>query len=190
MKNWCQKRTSGQIGMLYGSDAIINNQLGLTHVDYKSVTAARQLFQGPPDIDGEHLVRSLYDRIERNWDHCPGRSKELWRWRALTYISENNRSPEKTLEKAIVDQNCGYVNQIPATSGLLYTREERHVSVDLGRRIEKARFELIELKMGDSADTPLRAAFQILLYGLLYCFARLHCQEIDVPYRTAPIRKV
>jgi hypothetical protein len=170
--------------MLHGCDAIVNRELGLSDVDYRSETAARRVSQNPPNIRGEGLVRLLYDRIERNWDHCPGRSKELWRWRALPYISEYNQSPEKTLEKAIVDQNCGYVNQIPAASGLLYTCEERHVSIDLGRRVEKAWFELIELKAGDNADTPLRAAFQILGYGLLYCFARLHCHEIAVPCKT------
>ena len=60
------------------------------------------------------------------------------RWKALTHISEGNQSPEKTLEKAIVDQNCGYVNQIPVASGLLSRCEERHVSIDLGRKIGKA----------------------------------------------------
>ncbi len=72
----------------------------------------------------------------------------------------------------------------PAASGLLKYYEERHVCVDLGRECGKGFYELIELKAGENPDTPLSAALQILSYGLLYCFARLHKYELDVPHAT------
>ena len=41
--------------------------------------------------------------------------------------------------------------------------------------------ELIELKAGPHADTPLKAAFEIVGYGLLYCFARAHRVQLALP---------
>jgi|HubBroStandDraft_6_1064221.scaffolds.fasta_scaffold277356_1 hypothetical protein len=167
-------------GMLDGFDTIVDEALGLT-VSHQSRTAALQLSTTPRRVDGPALVRQLYQRIERNWDRSPCRSVELWRWKALPHISEYNTSVEKTLEKAIVTSTHNWVNQIPAASGLLLNREQRHTNVDLGREIAKGHFELIELKAGINADTPLRAAFEILGYGLLYCFARQHIRELDLP---------
>jgi len=41
--------------------------------------------------------------------------------------------------------------------------------------------ELIELKAGPHADTPLKAAFEVAGYGLLYCFARAHRVPLVLP---------
>jgi hypothetical protein len=178
------QKAVGQVGMLHGLDALINQALNLTDVDYRSETAAKRLSSCRSQVNERALLHSLFNRLERNWDGCHGRSKQLWRWDVQPYISIDNTSPEKTLEKAIIGANCGYVNQIPAASGLLRTVEERHISIDLGNRCGKKWYELIELKAGDHADTPLRATFQILGYGLLYCFARIHRHQPEVPWAT------
>jgi hypothetical protein len=167
-------------GMLDGFDTIVDQSLGL-RVSYRSKTAALELSAAPRRLDGPALVRQLYQRIERNWDRSTCRSVELWRWKPLPEISEDNTSVEKTLEKAIVKSTHNWVNQIPAASGLLRNREQRHTNVDLGHEMSKGHFELIELKVGMNADTPLRAAFEMLGYGLLYCFARKHLRELDLP---------
>ena len=98
-------------------------------------------------------------------------------------ISALNRSPEKTLEKAIVQCSQDWVNQIPVASGLMDT-EQRLMSVDLGRKCGAEWYELVELKAGQNADTPLRASIEILCYGLLYCFARLRKRELELPNRS------
>lgn len=168
-------------GMFRGLDVLINQALGFAELDFKSKTAAIQLSSAPRPIEGLKLIRSLYGQIERNWDGCPGRSQEIWRWRAIRGCSDHNTSPEKTLEKAIIDQTREWVNQIPTASGLLYDFEERHANIDLARKCGPGWYEFVELKAGTNADTPLRAAFEILGYGLLYCFARLHRSQLNLP---------
>lgn len=118
-------------GMFYGLDGLINQALGLAGLDFKSKTAAIHLSSGARPIEGLTLIRSLYEQMERNWDGCPGRSQEIWRWRAIPGCSDGNTSPEKTLAKAIIDQTREWVNQIPTASGLLYDVEERHANIDV-----------------------------------------------------------
>jgi|SRR5258705_13590783 len=96
-------------------------------------------------------------------------------------ISWQNLSPEKTLEKAIVNATHNWVNQIPVASGLLKDYDEGHTCIDLGHCVSPGHYELLELKVGASAETPLRAAFQIMNYGLLYCFARIHLVQLELP---------
>jgi len=182
--------TSGSVQLVHatsileGFDDAVDAALGLSDLSYHVKTAAIRLSQSPVSIDGPQLIRRLYALIERNWDRSECRSRELWRWRAMPQISPLNDSPEKTLEKAIVSEGSAWVNQIPAASGLLRHCEERHRNVDLGHQLGPREYELIELKAGPNADTPLRAAFEILGYGLLYCFARLHLHELALPIRS------
>jgi hypothetical protein len=105
----------------------------------------------------------------------------LWRSFAKTDIAAHNVSPEKTLEKAIAEWAPGWFNQIPTASGLLIDVEEKHRNVDLGHFVAPGHLELIELKTGPRTDTPLRAAFEIAGYGLLYCFARAHRVQLALP---------
>lgn len=169
-------------GMLQHVDEMFQKALGLSAA-LETKTAARELSSRPRELDAGRLVAAAYDRIERNWDGSVCRSRQLWRWVAKTDISEHNTSPEKTLEKAIVEHAREWVNQIPAASGLLAGQEQRHMNVDLGRRMSSGCFELVELKAGPNADTPLRAAVEITAYGLLYCFARANESALNVPHR-------
>lgn len=105
-------------GMLWGVPEIFKTKLGL-HDPLESKSAAAKLSQQSSAADGVALIGSMYDRIERNWDRSPCRSTQLWRWEAKVAISGHNSSPEKTLEKAIVNESGDWVNQIPAASGLL-----------------------------------------------------------------------
>jgi hypothetical protein len=168
-------------GMLDGFERLVDNALDLRGLGHRSRAAALKLSAGPRQLDGAELIHRLYDVIERNWDHSSCRSSELWRWKAMPKISEWNTSAEKTLEKSIVSATHNWVNQIPAASGLMRYREQTHTNVDLGHQVARGHYELIELKAGMSADTPLRAAFEIIGYGLLYCFARKHMHELDLP---------
>jgi hypothetical protein len=45
---------------------------------------------------------------------------------------------------------------------LLRNCEEKHANVDLARQLTRGEYELIELKAGENADTPPRAAFEII----------------------------
>ena len=168
-------------GMLSGLSRIINDALKLDDVEFGSKTAAVRLSSTSPSIDGRQLLRQLYERIQHNWDGCPGRSDEIWRWRPMMDRSAENTSLEKTLEKAIATWCSQWVNQIPTASGLLRDYEERLTNIDLGRKYGPSQYEFVELKFGENAGTPVGAAFQIVRYGLLYCFCRLNRSRLDLP---------
>lgn len=160
-------------GMLAGTRELINAAFGLS-VAFDSRTAALRLSESPISLNSSALLDRLYEQIVCNWDGSKCRSTQLWRSSAKTDIAAHNASPEKTLEKAIVRRVPGWFNQIPAASGLLAGVEEKHRNVDLGHFVAPGHLELVELKAGLNADTPLKAAFEVAGYGLLYCFARAH----------------
>ena len=167
-------------GMLAGTKELIDAALGLD-VAFDTRAAALRLSESPVLLNAANLLDQLYERIVRNWDRSECRSAELWRSVAKTTIAAHNTSPEKTLEKAIAEWAPGWFNQIPAASGLLIGVEEKHRNVDLGHFVAPGHLELIELKAGQHADTPLKAAFEITGYGLLYCFARAHRVQLALP---------
>jgi hypothetical protein len=167
-------------GMLAGTQEIIDAALGL-HVAFDTETAAKRLSESRLSLDAPRLLNQLYERVTNNWDGSPGRSKVLWRSCPMPYIKSDNDSPEKTLEKAIAESVPGWFNQIPTASGLLLGVEEKHRNVDLGHFLAPGHLELIELKVGRNADTPLKAAFELIGYGLLYCFARTHRGRLNLP---------
>jgi hypothetical protein len=150
-------------------------------VAFDSKTAAQRLSESPILLDAAALLDRMYGCVVRNWDRSQCRSTQLWRSVANTDVATHNSSPEKTLEKAIVEWARVWFNQIPAASGLLTHVEEKHRNVDLGHFVAPGHLELIELKAGPHADTPLKAAFEIAGYGLLYCFARAHRGPLALP---------
>jgi hypothetical protein len=167
-------------GMLAGTRELIDEALGLD-VAFDTKTAAQRLSASPISLDAAILLDRMYQRIVQNWDRSECRSTQLWRSFAKADIAAHNTSPEKTLEKAIAEWARDWFNQIPAASGLLIHVEEKHMNVDLGHFAAPGHLELIELKAGPHADTPLKAAFEIVGYGLLYCFARVHHDQLALP---------
>lgn len=153
-------------GMLAGTRELIDAALGLD-VAFDTKTAAERLSASPVSLDAAILLDRMYQRVVKNWDRSECRSTLLWRSFAKTDIAAHNASPEKTLEKAIAEWARDWFNQIPAASGLLIHVEEKHRNVDLGHFVAPGHLELIELKVGPHADTPLKAAFEIVGYGRL-----------------------
>ncbi len=192
------KRTRAEIGepkpagsksILAGVDAIIDHALGVTHIGsaphHIHKTSCALLSQTPVRFDGYELIRAIFSRIESNWDNSKCRSNAIWRWTAMLDIAEKNESIEKTLEKAIV-RNCPeWVNQIPTAAGLQRGYEEKHRNIDLARKVPPDGVEFIELKIGANADTPLRAAFEILVYGMLWAFCVLNAEDLGFASKPA-----
>jgi len=172
-------------GILAGTKALAERTLEL-QTPLQSKSAARALSLTPPPLDALALIKSLYALIEANWDRHTNTGADLWRWTVRRQISARNPSPERALEKAIVEETSEWVNQIPAAVGLAseceaYPFDERHMNVDLARRCGPNWFELVELKTGPFSDTPLWGAFEILRYGLLYGFAREYRSRLHMP---------
>lgn len=167
-----------------GIDDIIDSALGLSDIGsrsphYNHKRSCLRLSTGPPSgFDTLHLLKSMLSRLERNWTNSPRRrraepSDKNWHWKKQLTISAQNRSPEKTLEKRIVQlTGAEWVNQIPTASGLYAASRDRQRNVDLVQQIDDGRYQLIELKV--DSDTPLKAAIEITQYAVFYVFARLH----------------
>lgn len=176
--------------ILDGVDELIERTLGLTGIPrygkrpIKSKTAAIDLSQnGIPGngktLDGSNLVKSIFDRIKLNHESMGSLSPSPsnWQCRKAVEISDNNASPEKRLEKTIVNWlDDSWFNQIPTCNGMAVSKEY-HRCIDLGHSVAEKQFELIELKFGKEArnfgsDNPLFALLELVEYAALYLYSR------------------
>jgi len=64
------------------------------------------------------------------------------------------------------------MNMIPVASGIMPNAREGGRRIDLGHKLGEGEYEFIELKLGNNCQPPLRAAIEILEYGLIYLFSR------------------
>jgi hypothetical protein len=170
------------MSILTGLDAIFDRHLGVEDIGVSSPhhryrTSALRLSAGRPvSFNAGQLLQEAYTRLLLNLEGSPrfprsGSSQENWRFLKQLGDSPHNPSPEVTLERAIVRaMGDDWCNQVPAASGLWNAVADRRRAVDLVCRLDRQNFQLIELKV--ESDTPLRAAVEIVQYGLLYALAR------------------
>jgi hypothetical protein len=166
----------GSRSILDGVDNVICAHLGIpANGGYSSRTVCLSLSRTPPQtLDGDGLVAALAQSIEDNWRQSgfqgPLRSREIWRFERMCGVAPKNASRETLFEKKIaeLDRSGTWANQIPASSGLMVGSRDKKRNIDLGHRIDARQFEFIELKIIDK--TPLHAALQTLMYGMLYLF--------------------
>jgi len=124
--------------------------------------------------NGERLMWDLYGQISMNWSGGPCVGQENWRFEKQLNLGPNNLNQEVTLERTITlitDEN--WVNQVPIASGVDDTGS--HYAIDLLHR-SGSQFTFIELKV--EANHPLYAAIQIIQYGLVYVFSRIHADQL------------
>lgn len=142
---------------------------------YKRKINLQQLCQnGWGDLCGQHLMENLYNQILKNWTGCPCNGKQNWRFEKRPHLGKSNHRPEVTLEKTITritDDN--WVNQVPTASGVDSTGGKH--CIDLIHR-DRGVFTFIELKV--KSDHPLYAAFEIIKYGMVYIFSRIHTEQL------------
>ena len=94
----------------------------------------------------------------------------------MLYIAEHSSSREKTLEKAIATvTNVDWVNQVPTASGLVHPGDT-HCNIDLVER-DGTKYSFIELKV--DSNTPLFAAIECVLYGIVYAFTRRRMCQLN-----------
>ncbi|WP_420583774.1 hypothetical protein [Ruegeria sp.] len=174
------KDTPTAASIFDGTDRIIHAALGLQNgQSLKQISTCQNLCRGslPASLKPD-IVSLLFAQIIKNWT---GRvpSAENWRQERRTAISDNNRSLEVVLERAIVTladlgELTGWYNQTPVASGLVNARSDKRAALDL-IRIDGEFAELVELKW--ASDTPLFALFEVLRYGLALVFSRQNAQE-------------
>jgi hypothetical protein len=170
------------MSILTGLDEIFDRhlrveQIGSSLPHHRHRTSALRLSEGRPvGFDARRLLEEAYARLVSSLERSPrfarsGPSRENWRLEPQLDHSPQNSSLETTLERAIARAaGRDWANQVPAASGLWDHVADKRRAVDLVRRFGDRSFELIELKV--ESDTPLRAAVEIVQYGLLYALAR------------------
>ena len=144
------------------------------------------LFDGTCGTDD---IREILHRMQANCPRPSSKSKKLWQLRRTTKVSDENRSDETLLEKAVAmlagnGHLPGWFNQCPAASGICDSSRNRRSNIDLVHwdAVDR-RLSLVELKWG--SDTPSEAVRQILRYGAAYLFCRTHRDRLPVGERRA-----
>lgn len=165
------------------------------YMKYTSKTRARAFLDElskNPTYDFE--IKSVYDKLALKFKQqdykCISFSKENWRYEIQEWLNQKNDSPEKVLEKTVVKrrQKVGkqWVNQVPVASGVFSSGDGKR-AIDLVQCLDEGKYEFAELKVAQ--DTPVYAAFEILLYGILYVFYRKHAIKQDDSNPTKQILK-
>jgi hypothetical protein len=171
----------------------IDRCLGFFHPDSPKRIATKKSWktfcEQDPTVDWAGLVRRVADLVESHWSpaECGGK-KENWRAAKKLKMADHN-SGEKKLEKRIA-KVPGWWNQVPTCSGVYSSKENRKRSVDLVH-VEGRTLELVELKFKldpkRSYDTPLWAAFEVLIYGLLYRFSHTNRETLRYTQEKNPL---
>ena len=158
---------------------------------YRHRAAANALSQQRSPITGtKAFLDAAYAKIHENWDaNESGYAKpsiENWRWKRHLELGEGNVSPELQLERAIVNA-CGddWSNQMPTASGLIGPAVDKRAAVDLVYREDATIYSFIELKV--ASDTPLFAAIEILMYGLLFVWSKNNQENLGYSVETQPV---
>jgi hypothetical protein len=138
------------------------------------------------------LLENILARIGTDWELAneTPRSRQNWRFEKRDKPpSPKNKSREVLCERGIVSLQPDkwadaekWVNQVPVASGLTGSSRDKRRCIDLVRRLRHGEYDFVELKIG--SDTPLYAAMEVLVYGLLYIFWR--CDARLTAFRALP----
>jgi len=165
------------MSILNGTEHIINCWMGLSQHGYETKSACDRLSrQFPQALCGSELMMRIYAQVEKNWcdrTYHKDPSQENWRWKKRR-TRNSEKQDEVSLERRIIcatDDN--WTNQIPVSSGLT-SRYGGRRAIDLGHRREKESYVFMELKLMKTGGHCLFAALEIIQYGILYVFARVH----------------
>jgi hypothetical protein len=172
-------RRKGDSGLFAGVREVVDQALGVN--DFATKSAALELTKRGYGVETATLVPKLYKIIHRNWNGTVqtgqrSRSQENFRWHCpQTYIAGKNASAEVTFERALINAlvkagRNDWSNQVPLISGIVGPHAFKKRAVDLVHRQSDSSFEFVELKI--KSDTPVFAAIEILVYGLLWLLSR------------------
>lgn len=177
-------RAYGANGLFAGLPETVDRALKVNK--FASITAALNLSQRGFGARAATLVPALYDLLDRNWIEAlktPGsRSLENFRWPyPQCYVEKSNPSREVSFERALIRtlvaaRRNDWSNQVPLISGIAGPRAFKRRAVDLVHKCDDGCFEFIELKI--DSDTPVFAAVEILVYGLLWLLTRRDRQTL------------
>jgi hypothetical protein len=180
-------------GLFAGVYEAAGQALGVEH--FATKTAAQHFRHHQFDSSASMLVERLFGRLENNWTPLvrkPARSSENFRWRKpRSCYRTDNHSKEVTLERNLIKAleasgNTNWSNQVPLISGITEDHRPYPQKIDLVKRRGQDAFEFVELKV--DSNNPVFAAYQILIYGLLWLLSRQyrkHLGYVDNPILNA-----
>src|SRR5579859_421354 len=177
-------------GILSGIDPLVDTALGVAdvgegqpHYQHRESWDRLAKLQGVPDRWPD-LVSRMSSLIENNWDGRASRGLQNWRHSQERTIAKANASLEKCIEKGVVNvAGSAWTNQVPICSGVNDGRDGKRC-VDLAL-LNGEDLELVELKV--NSNTPLFAAVEVLIYGLVYRFSRRHRDTLGYTPRKNPL---
>jgi hypothetical protein len=173
-----------RIGIFDAYERLLASRLGCSNLRHRSAAFRKTPSEGPD------VVRALFAEVDLAWSTAANSkafrpSAENFRWlKPQLNLGGNNRSPETTLERALIGACCrlgrtDWTNQVPLISGLAGSHGYKRRAIDLVHRVAAKHFEFVELKVG--SDTPLYAASEIVLYGLLWLLTRRDRSLLSLP---------
>ncbi len=157
---------------------------------YRLRTHCTTLSNTPPlDFDGQKLINEILSTFEENWQKRVNSkpSKENWILRQRTNLSSKHTGAEVPLERVVANlfrltrdlnkqSSAAWGNQVPVASGVIDSKADTHMNIDLVNQRAAVAFDLMELKV--RSDTPLYAGIEILIYGAAFLFWRLHLHDL------------
>ncbi len=186
-------------GILKGVGDLIDARLHLAFggpPHYKHKKSCEQLSKGAiRDFDGRAFISEIYEKLKQNGLEKLQRggkppTKENFRWEPHTDFSSEHSGLEVPFERTVATLSKlpetegfnlrNWTNQMPVASGLTDHPEGKRC-IDLVHCCGGGAYDFIELKTSgpNDSDNPLHAAIEILLYGLIYVFSRVHREKLN-----------
>jgi len=165
---------------------IIDKELGVSDIGKRSPhhknkdACIRTCNRSPLNFDCKKMLENIQKQMEDNYaDSKRSNSGELWRFEKKEYYDKAKPGLETKLEKEIIRAVDNlWANQVPTSSGLLGGKSDGKRNIDLVHRNSTGNNEFTFYELKVNANYPLYAAMEIVIYGVLYCFAR-HLQKHD-----------
>src|SRR6266849_2360299 len=184
-------RRKGYSGLFAGVREAVDHALDVSN--YATITAGDLLKKQGYGTETTTLVSNLFQVIDGNWNGAVrtgprSHSLQNFRWHCpKPDFSEHNTSAEVTLERALIRalskaDRKDWSNQVPLISGIAGPHAFKKCAVDLVHRRGESSFEFVELKV--NSDTPVHAAVEVLVYGLLWLLSRR--DRCDLGYPAGP----
>lgn len=168
-----------------GIKKLLDKELNAGPSEYErcSIGTAKSLGKGDrPLLNLEELVEAMWKQIVTNWVErgCQWRGEENWNWVLHTDLDElNNKSNEVVLNRKLAKAlNLSlnkhlWANEVATGSGLMSQGDSETGGLDFAYQRQHDSVVLIELKNNKRTDNPVSAAFQIVIYALVFNLARL-----------------
>lgn len=143
------------------------------------------------NFDGHRVIEKIYTTIEScrlKAVYRKAPSKRNWDLIRRRRLSSDPGKLEVTLERKIVDlEGENWSAQVPTSSGLWDHKQAKRSAIDLVHKSGDGSYEFIELKV--ESDTPLFAAMEILVYGILYIYSRIYAKPLGYKIEEKPLLK-